>query len=60
MEYIFEHESQQFRMHNHQGNLPIHIVMQNGNTIVGSHAHVNELCTFLLEEYLKSAGIADN
>jgi hypothetical protein len=60
MEYVFEREPQQFRMRNHQGHPPIHIVMQNVNTIVGSRAHLNELWTFLLEEYPKSAGIADN
>jgi hypothetical protein len=38
----------------------IAIVMQNIDTSVGSRAHVNELWTFLLEEYPKSAGIADN
>jgi hypothetical protein len=60
MEYIFEREPRQFRMRNHQGHLPIHIVMQNVDIIVGSRAHVNELWTFLLEEYPESAGIADN
>jgi hypothetical protein len=60
MEYIFEREPQQFCMRNHQGHLPIHIVMQNVDSIVGSRAHVNELWTFLLEEYPISAGIADN
>jgi hypothetical protein len=60
MDYIFEREPQQFRRRNHQGHLPIRIVMQNFDTSVGSRAHVNELWTFLLEEYPKSAGIADN
>mmetsp|Transcript_13036 Transcript_13036/g.23622 ORF Transcript_13036/g.23622 Transcript_13036/m.23622 type:complete len:85 (-) Transcript_13036:459-713(-) len=60
MEYIFEREPQQFRIRNRQGHLPIHIAMQNVDTIVGSHAHVNKLWTFLLEEYPKSAGIAYN
>jgi hypothetical protein len=60
MEYIFEREPQQFCMQNQQGHLPIHIVMQNVDSIVGSHAHVNELWTFLFEEYPISAGIADN
>jgi hypothetical protein len=51
MEYIFEHEPQQFCMWNHQGHVPIHIVMQHVDTIVGSHVHVNEMWTFLLEKY---------
>jgi hypothetical protein len=49
LQYIFERNSQQFCMRNCQGHLPIHIVMQSVDTIVGSHAHVNELWTFLLE-----------